>query len=187
MNMLAGIDQHLFLILNGLHSPFFDTVMFWATKPVAWTPFFILLIVLVIRVYRWKILWVLLFTAAVVTVSDQLARLAKYSAERPRPTHEIALQAQVHTVNGYTGGQFGFYSGHASSTFAVAIFLSLILRRRYRWIPPVVLAWAAIMSYSRIYLGVHYPGDILAGMAVGLLLGWLAGILFIRRIPAETK
>jgi undecaprenyl-diphosphatase len=95
------------------------------------------------------------------------------------PQIEPEIEQLVHSVNDYKGGQYGFFSAHASTNFAIAIFLIFLFRGRYRWMIPVLLVWASIMAYSRIYLGVHYPGDILAGLIVGGILGclfaWLTG------------
>ena len=173
LTYLSSIDQSLFLALNSAHSPFFDHFFYYATRPIVWLPLYLALLVLVIREFRWKTLIVVLTAAILITASDQLANLVKAGSGRLRPSHEPRLEQQVHTVNGYTGGKLGFYSNHASNNFAFALFLILLLRRRYRWLTAVLLLYALIMSYSRIYLGVHYPGDILAGAAIGCLLGCL--------------
>lgn len=173
MEYLKTLDTSLFLLLNGWHNPFFDKFFFYATEFLYWIPLYILLIVLVIRTFRWKSILLIIGLALMITVSDQAANVSKNTAQRLRPTHESQLEQRVHTVNGYKGGTFGFYSAHASTNFAVALFLILFLHKHYRWITPVLLVYASIMAYSRIYLGVHYPGDILAGTAIGLFLGWL--------------
>lgn len=179
MEALTQIDQSLFLSLNGWHNPFFDQLFWYATKPLVWLPLFILILVLLCREYRWKIVTLVVAVALMVAASDQMANLAKEGAQRLRPSHDPQVEQAVHSVNEYKGGQYGFYSAHASTTFALAVFLIFFFRRRYRWMIPVLLIWASIMSYSRVYLGVHYPGDILVGMAIGILLGilfgWLAG------------
>jgi undecaprenyl-diphosphatase len=108
-----------------------------------------------------------------IVVSDQLCNFAKYSVMRLRPTHDPHLQDLVHTVNGYKGGMYSFYSGHASNSFTVAFFIISILKEKRHYIFPVALSYAIITSYSRIYLGVHYPADILTGAVIGILLGTL--------------
>jgi undecaprenyl-diphosphatase len=173
---LKSLDQTLFLFLNGLHCQFLDSVMFWGTNTLAWTPMYILLIFLVIRKYRWKAIWVVVFAVLMITVSDQLAGVFKDLIARPRPTHEPGLEG-VHTVNGYVGGQFGFYSSHGSNHLALAIYMIILLGIPFRYFAVAMLAWAFFMSYTRIYLGVHYPGDILASWIAGGLLGWGFGQL----------
>jgi undecaprenyl-diphosphatase len=168
---LNSLDQTIFLFLNGLHSLFFDGVMYWGTNTLTWLPLYVLLLYLVIRKYKWQAFWILFFTALMIIFSDQLANLFKEWVARPRPTFEPGLTS-VHTVNGYLGGQFGFYSAHASNNLAIAVFMIIILKRPFRYFPLLILAWAFFMAYSRIYLGVHYPGDILAGWISGGMIGW---------------
>jgi len=175
LEFLNHIDHTLFLFFNGIHSPFFDSVMFKLTKGMVWTPLFLFLLYLVIRQYRWQTLWVLAFVAVMFLASDQLSNLFKEWICRLRPSHEPGLA--VHLVNAYKGGTYGFYSGHASNTFSLAVFLTLVLGNRYCWIAFVVFPWALIMCYTRIYLGVHFPGDILAGMIAGSAIGYFFGRL----------
>jgi undecaprenyl-diphosphatase len=188
LETLKTIDQDIFFFLNGLHNPFFDSVMFHGTKTVVWIPVYIFLVYLVIRRYRWKAAWVLLFAALMILLSDQASNLFKDWIARPRPTHEPGL-AGIHTVNGYLGGQFGFYSAHASNNFALAVYLIVLLDSPFRYFPTLLLSFAFFMSYTRIYLGVHYPGDILAGWLAGGLLGWGFGQLcgwFVRKPSLES-
>jgi undecaprenyl-diphosphatase len=179
LEYLNNIDRTLFLFLNGLHAPWLDTVMFWISKALVWIPFYLLLLWLVIRKYGKGTLWILLFIALMITAGDQIANLFKDGVQRLRPSQDTTLCC-VHLVNGYKGGTYGFYSAHASNTFALAVFLLLVLRKHYRYMAPVMITWAFVLSYSRIYLGVHYPGDMLAGMVAGILLGLLFGFGYLR-------
>jgi undecaprenyl-diphosphatase len=176
LESLKSIDQSLFLFLNGLHSPFFDVVFSYGTNSLTWLPLYLLLLYLIIRKYRWKACWVVLFAALMIVTSDQLSNVMKELVARPRPTHEPGISG-IHTVNGYLGGQFGFYSAHASNNMAIAIYLLLILGRPFQYFPLLMLTWACFMAYTRIYLGVHYPADILAGWIAGGLIGWVFGQL----------
>jgi undecaprenyl-diphosphatase len=150
--------------------------MYWGTKTHIWFPLYGMLLFLVIRRYRWQTLWILLFAAFMIVFSDQLSNIFKAWVARPRPTHEPGLTS-LHTVNGYLGGQFGFYSAHASTNLAIAVIIIILLGSPFRYFPSLMLAWAFFMAYTRIYLGVHYPGDILAGWLAGGLIGWGFGQL----------
>jgi undecaprenyl-diphosphatase len=179
LEALLSIDRSLFFFLNGLHCPFVDPIMFWGTKTLMWLPLFLLFFYFVFKKYKWQTLWVLLIIALMILVSDQLSNVFKEWFARPRPTHKEGLTG-IHTVYGYTGGEYGFYSGHASNSMAIAIFLILILRNKYRYFSALILSWAAFMAYTRIYLGVHYPLDILAGCLAGSLIGFCSGLLCLR-------
>jgi undecaprenyl-diphosphatase len=164
-----------------MHNPFFDTVMYWAIGSLLWLPVYLLLLWLVIREYKWQTLIVIAFVAMMILVSDQLCNIIKETVHRLRPSNDPALTA-VHIVNGYRGGAYGFYSAHASNTFAVAVFLIILIGQRFRYMIIPLLAWACVMSYTRIYLGVHYPGDTIFGAIVGAVIGFCLGKLCRRTI-----
>jgi undecaprenyl-diphosphatase len=164
-------DTQLFLFLNGLHAPFLDRVMWFVSGKIQWLPLYLGILVLLIYRFRWRSLWILLGVAALITMSDQSSvHLFKNVFERLRPCHQYDLAGLVHLVNDYCGGSYGFVSSHASNSFAVAVFTGLFIRNRYYWTG--MLFWAALIGYSRIYLGVHFPGDILGGALLGSLLAW---------------
>lgn len=160
--------------------------MFIISETKTWIPFYLLLIFWMWRVVKWKIWLVLIGIALVITFSDAFtSRFMKPFFARPRPSREVSLQEQVHTVNNYRGGAYGFASSHAANSFGLAMFLWLVFRKNWRWVNFLWL-WALIVSYSRIYLGVHYPLDILVGAFVGitgayfifLLYLWVHGLIY---------
>jgi undecaprenyl-diphosphatase len=118
--------------------------------------------------------------ALLISISDQLSvRAFKYVFERPRPCHEADLQPLIHLAAGRCGGAFGFVSSHAANSFALATFIWILLRGIYRWTGYVMFGYAVLVSYSRVYLGVHYPGDILAGGLLGVLAGGLVYAVYV--------
>jgi undecaprenyl-diphosphatase len=172
ITLLTELDRDLFLLLNGLHTEWLDPVMFWLTKTWVWLPLYAFLLFQVIKNYG-KQSWVpLLGIAIVLVLADRITSgVMKPHFERLRPSHEPALQGLVHLVNNYRGGKYGFVSSHAANTFGTAVFFFLLFRKKYTWVS-WLFVWAAVMTYTRIYLGVHYPGDIIAGGALGALFGW---------------
>jgi undecaprenyl-diphosphatase len=174
METILELDRRLLLFLNGFHHPALDSFMYYASDTVAWIPLYLLLLALIFRKYKIDGWFVLIGAAITILLADQItSSIMKPFFARLRPSQEPSLVGLVHLVKGYKGGLFGFASSHAANTFGVALFVWLILKPFYKSVVWLFL-WAALMSYTRIYLGVHYPGDILVGAIVGLLCGWIA-------------
>ncbi|GAB2772073.1 lipid A 4'-phosphatase [Rhabdobacter roseus] len=171
------LDRQLFVILNGWHAPWADVLMNTITFKYTWVPLYVILIGLAVRRHRARAYPMLLTAILAVGLADWLASgLLKPWVARPRPCHDPALAGLLHLVDG-CGGPFGFVSSHASTSFALALVLSQLLKSTLPGIP-WLYAWAVLYSYSRIYVGVHLPGDILGGALVGLLSGTLLLLLY---------
>jgi len=165
------LDRSLFLFLNGLHSHFWDGIMWWVSGNTSWIFLYILILAWLTKEYRWKMLLLIIIIALTVTLTDQLSvHLFKDLVKRLRPCHNPEIARFVHLVKGHCGGAYGFVSSHAANVFGITILTTGLLKNRYySWI---MFAWASLVSYSRIYLGVHYPGDVLGGALFGVLIGW---------------
>ncbi len=172
LESLINTDQSVFFFLNKIHSPFWDVMMSLFTRTEYWILFFLFIIFYILKNYRVKGLIILLLLALGILISDQFSVFIKETVQRLRPTHDPAIQNVVHYVI-RKGGEFSFFSSHASNTFTVATFLSLIFRNKNFSL--IIFLWAIVTSYTRIYLGLHYPGDILTGWLFGILLG---GIIY---------
>lgn len=181
---LDALDREAFLAINGAHSHFFDVLMEAASSMVLWFPFYAFLLWLILRRHGDRaFLWSLLIIAVMILFSDKgSVVLFKETVQRLRPCHAPSLSGLVHLVYKDCGGQFGFVSSHASNHFAIAVFMIGVLRAAPRWSIVALLSWAAVIAYSRVYLGVHYPGDVLVGGLYGAAVGSLAALIFMRFI-----
>lgn len=171
---LSDIDARLLLIVNGAHSPFFDSVMWCISGRWIWVPFYAVLAYLLFRRMSWKRASICLVTIGlIILAADQTcATLIRPEIGRLRPANlNNPLSSFVHVINGYRGGRYGFPSCHAANTFALAVFMSLVIR--HKWFTVMMFSWAFIVSYSRMYLGVHYFGDLFCGATIGSLFAVL--------------
>lgn len=168
LSWLLATDDKLLLFVNSLHTPFFDTVMWLVSDRWIWVPLYVLLVYIIFSHTTWKRgVLCLVAIALVICATDQTcASLIRPVLERLRPSNVAnPISPLVHTVNGYRGGSYGFPSCHAANTFALAVFMSLQIHRK--WFTMAMFIWAVVVSYSRMYLGVHYFGDLLCGALIG--------------------
>ncbi|SFK85594.1 phosphatase PAP2 family protein [Proteiniphilum acetatigenes] len=170
---LLPLERDLFFTMNGSDSLFLDSVMWTISGRFIWIPVFLFILFLFFyRVRRKEAILVTLFFILLFVATDQISSsFFKPFFERFRPTHHPDFRDMVDIMNGYRGGRYGFISGHATNSFGLAVFLSLVFRNRL--VTLSTLLWAMINSYTRIYLGVHFISDILAGMIVGTLVAFL--------------
>jgi undecaprenyl-diphosphatase len=169
IDFLNNLDTQLFLFLNGLHSEFWDPIMWWVSGKKEWIPLYLLILGWLVYRFKWRVLYLIPFIVLLIVLSDQISVLIKNTVQRFRPTHDSEIGNLVNILNNYRGGKYGFVSSHAANSFALATFTALILKNR--WFTLFIFFWSAVVSYSRIYLGVHYPGDILFGAMLGIAIG----------------
>ncbi|MGS2763969.1 phosphatase PAP2 family protein [Sinomicrobium sp. M5D2P9] len=176
LDKIIEYDRELFLFLNNLGTTGWDGFWLFITDKYASIPLYLVLLFMCVRKFGWKpTVLVLIATALMIAFTDQLANIFKYGFERLRPCHNPLLADKMRVVK--CGGKFGYFSAHAASTFAVATLFSLLLQKHYRSLTAILLVWALVVSYSRIYLGVHFPLDIATGIVFGLLAGCLFFLL----------
>lgn len=177
INQLIHWDQQLFTLLNSWGTPILDPFMRLASAVWIWVPVYLLLVVFMIKSGRRKGLLAILFLFITLILTEQVSvHLFKNVFERLRPCHDPVMADTIRLVARQCGGQFGFVSTHASNAAGLVVFSSLFFKKTsFTW---AIIIWAIIVSYSRIYLGVHYPGDILGGWALGALIALLIFALF---------
>lgn len=176
---IVELDKVLTLTINSCHAPFWDNFFFIFSGQLIWLPFFAAVIYVLYRQYGRRVYLPLIAFFLVILISDQISSsLIKPLVCRLRPTHDPEISAFIHTVNGYVGGLYGFVSSHAANSFSFALLSSLIFKR---WGYSVMaFLWAAVTSYSRIYLGVHFLGDVIVGAAIGLVAAYAIYLLLVQ-------
>lgn len=189
LKQLIHIDTEILLAINGWHAPWADTLMWIISAKETWIPLYLLLIGLLVWRYRQpattRVKWMQKVPACVLMIiviglavgaADFIASgILKDWVARPRPSRVPELEGVLHLVNGYKSGRYGFVSSHAANTMACGLLFSLIWRKKITTCG--LMLWVAANCYSRMYLGVHYPLDILGGLIVGALVAWAAFVM----------
>lgn len=169
---LDHIDKQIFLYINSFHSPLSDQLWLWITNIPTWIPLYILLLIILIKIFKKDSVYLIVGLLLVILASDQFtSSFMKPFFGRLRPCHNLEIGYLVHVAK-KCGGQFGFASGHAANSFGIAMFFWMVLRSYWRW-TFLIFLWAFTVAISRIMIGVHYPADILIGGLIGSFFGWL--------------
>lgn len=169
-------DKQAMIFLNNLGSSTFDPFWILVSEKWFWIPLYVIFLYFLYKNFNKKSLfYILLFVALGITASDQIANIFKFGFERLRPCHDPSLEGLLREVK--CGGKFGFYSAHSSNSFFVATYLTILLGKKIKKLPYFLFVWAATVAYSRVYLGMHFPGDIIVGAIMGILLALFFGTL----------
>jgi len=184
-NQLVHFDQEIFLAVNqGLSNPFFDWLLPILRNPYTWAPLYLFLIIFFIKHYGKMGILVVVFTLANFGISDAISsHVIKKNVKRVRPCNDLVFKNEVN-VRVRCGSGYSFTSSHATNHFAMAFFWIVLFKRRWKHVLWLAITWAALISVSQIYVGVHYPLDILAGSILGILIGIGVGHLFKRFFPS---
>lgn len=187
-NSLIHWDQETLIALNNAGVWWLDEAMIQISGTLLWLPFYCFLLYKLIKLYQWNTIWQILMVVLTITFCDQLASgIAKPLFERLRPCHEPAIMIHLRMIT-ECGGMYGYFSSHASNSFGIASLLFFIMNAKKQYV--YLFVWAALVSYSRIYLGKHYPLDVLTGALVGTAGGWMfarLGMWLIQRYPVRFK
>jgi len=182
LETLTHIDTVVTLFLNGLHASWLDPVMFWVSDRFVWIPLYVFVLFIVVKKWKKKSILLIFLVALTFFISEKSCNLLKNSTERYRPSHNTELKHKIHLVKEpkrklpffsktneelYTGGKYGFPSAHASNAMWFALFVFFFAGNRKTWVLLAIFFWAALLGYSRIYLGVHYWLDVECGYLVG--------------------
>jgi undecaprenyl-diphosphatase len=178
MEWLEHIDQQLFLLIHHVRFYILDIIIPYVTSFLTWSPFFLISIYFLHKKYKQKLIIVLLSFALLIGISDPLSNAVKKSVKRYRPSHNITLKDKVISIDNYKGGQYGFVSSHAANSVGIACLMILLfseLKKRWKLL---IISWAILICYTRIYLGVHYPSDLIGGALIGIFAALISKFFF---------
>jgi len=179
LEYIEAFDKKWLLAINHNYSPQWDGIMWFASQTESWIPLYILLAALLVFVYKKDSLLMILMILPLVLATDQISSaIIRPLFMRPRPSHTPGLEYMLHYVKGYQGGSYGFISSHSCNTFGLATYLTIVTFRRLKWMPFLVYPWAMFVCYSRMYLGVHFPTDIIVAAFLGMFIAWLISRLY---------
>lgn len=179
MNEIVHADQQLFLYLNSLGTETFDAFWMFITNKFSAIPLYVALLVLCFVKLGWrKTILVLVMVALMIAGTDQLANAFKYGFERLRPCYTEGIADVMRLVKDGCGGKYSYFSAHSASSMAVAVFFGKLFKPYFKWLLPVLLVWSVAVGYSRVYIGVHFPLDVLTGFFFGTLIALLISWLF---------
>lgn len=191
IDRLLELNDRILLVINGAHTGFLDSFMMIATNRWTWVPLYVAAFIYLVYRFGWlRAVSVLAVAGLAIAAVDQLCdSLIRDSLQILRPSNpDNPLSAQIQIVDGYRGGRYGFPSCHAANCTALMMVLGAVMRRRWAWL--TLAAYVLLNCYSRLYLGVHYPSDILAGAAIGTLIGYSMGLLalyIMSRLPTRRE
>jgi undecaprenyl-diphosphatase len=179
---IENIDQQLLLTINGAHHPFIDQLMYYSSEKWTMIPFYLLIIYFVQKFYGWKVCgYFLLFALLMVAICDLTAtHLFKNIFMRYRPSHHLELKEKLHFVKDYRGGKYGFYSSHAANMMSLAVFTGYFLYGKVKHYSTIAFIIVLLIGFSRIYLGAHYPTDVLTGYFMGGIIAILFILIYAR-------
>lgn len=166
-------DAHVFLYFNNLGEQKWDWFWLLVTDKKTWIPLYVIFLVLLYLKLGWKkTLLAGICIALMITCADQFTNVLKHYFQRLRPCHTAELQGLFRPIDCEGRGKYGFTSAHASNHMAIAIFMGVLLRRQYKWLLYVLLVWALMIAYSRVYVGVHFTGDVFFGTLIGIIISF---------------
>ncbi|MBL7914006.1 MAG: undecaprenyl pyrophosphate phosphatase [Bacteroidetes bacterium ADurb.Bin397] len=175
---LVNFDRSLFLAINGWNAPFADQIMWWVADRFIWIPLYLITAIYLYRRFGTNSIYMMLFAVLLIVLSDQGSVLIKNNVERFRPCHDESLSFLVHTVNNKCGGQFGFVSSHAANTMALFTYILLLTRNSSKLLTGILGGWVVLIGYCRIYLGVHFPADVIGGWIIGILAAGITYVIY---------